>query len=195
MRVAVTDEQIRVAFEAVRHDGTVEESRALYEQGHRPTEMVQAMALRPEILRAFGQFGSCVYPGGRLEQRLKELVIVEASRLNGCQFCRDSHVAVMKMLRMSGDPLADLDRLDALPPREQLAVEYTREVTRDANRVPDGLFTALHEVFTEPEIVELTFLIGFINMLNLFNNALRVTYRGEYEGLASQEPEAGSQEG
>ena len=29
--------------------------------------------------------------------------------------------------------------------------------------------------FTDPQIVELTFLIGFINMLNLFNNALQIT--------------------
>ena len=31
----------------------------------------------------------------------------------------------------------------------------------------------------EAEIVELTFLIGYINMLNWFNNALQVEYRGE----------------
>ena len=29
------------------------------------------------------------------------------------------------------------------------------------------------------EIVELTFLVGYINMLNWFNNALQVEYRGE----------------
>ena len=30
-----------------------------------------------------------------------------------------------------------------------------------------------------------TFLIGFINMLNLFNNCLQVRYNGEYSLLAS----------
>ena len=33
---------------------------------------------------------------------------------------------------------------------------------------------------SDAEIVELTFLIGFINMLNMFNNALEVRYHGEY---------------
>jgi alkylhydroperoxidase family enzyme len=38
----------------------------------------------------------------------------------------------------------------------------------------------LGEHFSDAELVELTFLIGYINMLNLFNNALGVRYNGEY---------------
>jgi len=38
--------------------------------------------------------------------------------------------------------------------------------------------------FSEAEYVELSFLIGFINMLNLFNNLLDVRYNGEYSLLA-----------
>ena len=41
----------------------------------------------------------------------------------------------------------------------------------------------LHEQFSDPELVELTFLIGYINMLNLFNNSLNVRYNGEYSIL------------
>ena len=41
----------------------------------------------------------------------------------------------------------------------------------------------LHEHFSDPELVELTFLIGYINMLNLFNNSLQVRYNGEYSLL------------
>jgi hypothetical protein len=33
---------------------------------------------------------------------------------------------------------------------------------------------------SDPELVELTFLIGFIDKLNLFNNCLQVRYNGEY---------------
>ena len=45
----------------------------------------------------------------------------------------------------------------------------------------DTLYQRLEGLFTQPEIVELTFLIGFINMLNRFNNALQVRYRGDYD--------------
>jgi alkylhydroperoxidase family enzyme len=48
---------------------------------------------------------------------------------------------------------------------------------------PSPFSRELHDHFTDPEVVELTFLIGYINMLNLFNNALGVRYHGEYSLL------------
>ena len=47
-------------------------------------------------------------------------------------------------------------------------------------RVPAALSQQLSEHFADPELVGLTFLIGFINMLNLFKDCLEVRYNGEY---------------
>ena len=58
MRVTVTPEQIRSAFEDVKDDPSFDESRELWERGRPPVEMIQAMCLRPEILRAFAGFGT-----------------------------------------------------------------------------------------------------------------------------------------
>ena len=69
VRVTVTPDQVRSAFEAVKDDPSFDESRGLWERGQPPVEMLQAMCLRPEILRAFGGFGGGVYPGGLLERR------------------------------------------------------------------------------------------------------------------------------
>ncbi|RPH36706.1 MAG: hypothetical protein EHM90_01380 [Chloroflexi bacterium] len=55
----------------------------------------------------------------------------------------------------------------------------------DSNAIPGPLAEQLHEHFTDPEIVELSFLIGYINMLNLFNNLLEVRYHGDYAILAA----------
>ena len=63
-------------------------------------------------------------------------------------------------------------------------MEYAECVTRDSNRVPDELFAQLKANFSDPEIVELTFLTGLITMLNRFNNALQVRYNGEMAGMA-----------
>ena len=54
----------------------------------------------------------------------------------------------------------------------------------DSNRIPEPLMLELKERFSDAELVELTFLIGYINMLNLFNNCLGVRYSGEYAVLA-----------
>ena len=185
MRVTVSPEQIQSAFEAVKDDPSFDESRGLWERGRPPVEMIQAMCLRPEILRAFAGFGGSVYPGGLLERRVKELVIITSSQTNACQFCTESHCDLVDIADIVADPLVVIEHTDSLVPRERLAIAYTRAVMRDSNHVPDALARDLSEQFSDPELVELTFLIGYINMLNLFNNALGVRYHGEYSLLRS----------
>ncbi|HET9344404.1 MAG TPA: carboxymuconolactone decarboxylase family protein [Candidatus Limnocylindrales bacterium] len=185
MRVTVRPDQIRTAFEAVKDDPSFDESRGLWERGHPPVEMLQAMCLRPEILRAFAGFGNAVYPGGLLERRVKELVIITTSQSNECQFCTYSHCDLVSIANILDEPLTLVAQPETLAPRERLAVDYTRAAMADSNRVPESLMALLKAEFTDPELVELTFLIGYINMLNLFNNCLGVSYNGEYALLAT----------
>ena len=187
MRVTVGPEQIRSAFEAVKDDPSFDESRGLWERGHAPVEMIQAMCLRPEILRAFAGFGNSVYPGGLLERRVKELVIITASASNDCQFCTHSHCDLVDIADIVEQPLEVIARPDSLVPRERLAIDYTRAVMADSNHVPEPLAGQLREHFTDAELVELSFLIGYINMLNLFNNSLMVRYNGEYSLLRASD--------
>ncbi len=184
MRVTVSPEQIRAAFEQVKDDPSFDESRGLWERGRPPVEMIQAMCLRPEILRGFAGFGNCVYPGGLLERRVKELVIITASERNDCQFCTNSHCDLVRISDIIADPLVAIAHPHGLAPRERVAVEYTRAAMTDSNHIPDALRGELNELFSDPELVELSFLIGFINTLNLFNNLLEVRYGGEYAVFA-----------
>lgn len=187
MRVTVTPGQIQAAFEAVKDDPSFDESRGLWERGMPPVEMLQAMCLRPEILRAFAGFGDSVYPGGLLERRVKELVIITASTTNDCQFCTSSHCDLVDIGAILEEPLTLIADTSALSVRERLAVEYTRAAMHDSNAVPEALWAQLHEHFSDPEVVELSFLIGYINMLNLFNNLLGVRYNGDYRVLRPTE--------
>ena len=86
------------------------------------------------------------------------------------------------------EPLVAIEHPETLVPRERIAIEYTRAAMADSNAIPEPLAQRLHAHFTDPEVVELTFLIGYINMLNLFNNSLNVRYDGEYSLLR---PKAG----
>ena len=185
MHVTVTDDQIRDAFVAVKDDPSFDESRGLWERGQRPVEMIQAMCLRPELLRAFAGFGGCVYPGGLLERRVKELVIIAASEANDCQFCTCSHCDLVHIAGIVDEPLANVADPSALATRERLAIEYTKAAMADSNHVPAALMASLKSTFSDAELVELAFLVGFINMLNLFNNGLGVRYGGEYALLAT----------
>ncbi|MFQ5796855.1 MAG: carboxymuconolactone decarboxylase family protein [Candidatus Bipolaricaulia bacterium] len=185
MRLEIDPEQVRAVFAKFKDRSAFSESRKLYEQGKLPVEMIQAMTFRPEILEAFGQMSKGVYPDGLLERALKEKVILKASMLNSCQFCVNSHRTIMRNLGIPQDQIDQLEAPRSLTERERLALDYTEAVMRDSNRVGDELFAELTARFSSEEIVELTFLIGYINMLNLFNNALQVTYRGDYEAGGS----------
>lgn len=175
--------QVSQAFARVSADSSFSESRKLAEAGLPVAEMLQAIAMRPELLESFASFGNSIYPGGILPRELKECVILKASLMNACQFCANSHISIMKQLKIAQDPVTYLAEIENSSERHRVTLEYTEIVTRDSNKVTPDLFARLKQHFSEPEIVELTFLIGFINMLNRFNNALGVRYGNDYEGI------------
>ena len=131
-----------------------QESRALAEAGRLPVEMLQAMSLRPEILRAFGETGEGVYPGGILERALKEKVILKASLINECQFCTNSHQAIMRMIGIPEPQIEDLDASEHLTRREALALGYTTRAIRDANGIEEAFFDRLRHLQTGRRQVE-----------------------------------------
>ncbi len=186
MRIRVDEAKIRSFFEEVKDDPSFEHSRRLSERGQLPLEMIQALLIHPDILRTFMSFTPSIYPGGQIERVLKEKMIIKASQLNDCQFCVDSHCDFIQDFGVrKGQELAPTSE------RERVALEYTEVVTKNANMVSEDLFARLKAVFTDEEIVELTFAIGWINMLNRFNNALQIRYHGEY-GRLKAEAEVGS---
>ncbi len=181
MRVTISDQQILESFAAVQHSPAVAESAAVVARGGRPVEMLQAMALSPALLRGFAAICEAVYPGGDVEREIKEIIILEASRTNACQFCTESHIAVARQIGMDPLPLTLLDRPQSLSPRQRAALSYTRAAMADSNRIPESVWTELRSMFREVEIVDVTAMIGLINMLNLFNNCLQVRYHGDYD--------------
>ena len=179
MRIKTNPEQLAKAFASLEHNESFQEINAILKQGGQAHDMVSTMAMYPPLFEAMETLGNAVYPGGSLPRELKELIILQSSINNSCQFCTKSHIDIAKGLGISEDPLHMLQDTENLKPSYACAIEYLQAIFEDANRIPDSLFDRLREHFTESEIVELTFLIGYINMLNWFNNALQVKYRGE----------------
>ncbi len=179
MRVTIDPAQVAKTFSQFKENPSFQESAQLFARGRPVLEMLQAMAMNENVLRAFSGLES-IYPNGTLERGILEKVILRVSQMHQCQFCASSHRDIMNSLGIN----ADLENADKHTLRERLAMEYAESITRDSNRVPDELFTRLKANFSDSEIVELTFLTGLITMLNRFNNALQVRYNGEMTGMA-----------
>lgn len=179
MRIKTNPEQLANAFASLEHNESFQEINTILKQGGQAHDMVSTLAMYPPLLVAMETLGNAVYPGGSLPRELKELIILQSSIKNSCQFCTNSHIDIAKGLGISEDPVKMLQEPESLKPGYACAIEYLNAIFEDSNRIPDSMFDKLRDHFTEAEIVELTFLIGYINMLNWFNNALQVEYRGE----------------
>ena len=113
-----------------------------------------------------------------LEQSLIELVKLRASQLNGCAFCLDMH---SRDARRHGETEQRLYLLSAwreapgYSARERAALGWTDCLTLVASRgAPDAEYDALAAQFTPAEIVNLTALIGMINLWNRLAIGMRM---------------------
>jgi AhpD family alkylhydroperoxidase len=109
-----------------------------------------------------------------LEPRLRELVNLRVSQINGCALCMDMHSHAL--LKQGVDPRhvntvagwREAHRF--FSPRERAALAWAEAVNAIPNRTPsDAEFGELRENLKDNEIAELTFAIGAIRAWNMLN--------------------------
>src|SRR5258708_19071894 len=119
------------------------------------------------------------------DPRLRELVRIRASQLNGCAYCVDMHT---KDARAIGETEQRIYALPVWPEtpfftaRERAALAFTEEVTLLATtHVPDEAYRAVAAQFSQPELAALISLIVTINAWNTIGVATRAWEPGSYQ--------------
>lgn len=105
-----------------------------------------------------------------IDNKLRALVELRVSQINGCVFCVDLHAT---QARAEGETQQRLDCVAVwrecpfFEDSERVAFEWAEAVTLlpDTN-APDHLYHALEEHFSEQQIVDLTLIISLMNMWN-----------------------------
>ncbi len=140
---------------------------------------LNAYSAAPDAAKAIMQVETYIQNCG-LEKPLIELVKMRASQINGCAYCLDMH---SKDARKAGETEQRLYLLNAwaesplYSDRERAALAWTDAVTLIAEtHAPDHLYEQLRAQFTEAEIVNLTTLIGLINLWNRFAISFRTQH-------------------
>jgi AhpD family alkylhydroperoxidase len=120
-----------------------------------------------------------------VDPRLRELVRIRASQLNGCAYCVDMHT---KDARAIGETE---QRLYALPvwretpffsARERAALAFTEDLTMAVTtHVPDESFAAAAAEFTPAALGALISLIVTINAWNAIGVSTRAWEPGSYQ--------------
>ena len=115
-----------------------------------------------------------------LPQSLIELVKLRASQINGCSYCLDRH---SKDARQHGETeqrlhvLAGWRESPLYTPTERAALAWTEALTLvSETHAPDGDYAALGEHFSAKEIVDLTILVGMINLWNRLAIGMRYVH-------------------
>ena len=112
-----------------------------------------------------------------LEQSLYHLVKTRASQINGCAYCIHMHT---RDARAHGETEERLYLLDAwresplYSDRERAALAWTEALTHiSETHAPNDVYEEVRRQFSEVETVNLTMLIGMINLWNRLAISLR----------------------
>lgn len=74
--------------------------------------------------------------------------------------------------------LPDFERSPHFTERERAALQYATEIVRDDRVVTDGCVVRLREHFSEGEILELSFIVGYQTFASKFAKALEIAPQG-----------------
>jgi AhpD family alkylhydroperoxidase len=123
-----------------------------------PDAVKQLSAIRPYI------------ESTNIQPRLRALVELRCSQINGCAYCVDMH---SREAREAGETQQRLDCLCVwrettfFDDRERAALAWAESVTLvSETQVPDDVYEEAHKHFPDKDLVDLTLVIAMINAWN-----------------------------
>ena len=115
---------------------------------------------------------------GILEMRVKALVILKTSMLNGCAYCIGHNSALGRSLGFEEDEIdaisKDYSSSDYFSPAEKAAIHWAECLTERTYRKHPEAMAQLKLYFSDAQIVEITMVSGFFNFWNRFTDALEI---------------------
>ena len=121
----------------------------------------------------------------QIDPRLRELIRIRASQLNGCAYCIDMHTKDARAIGETEQRIYGLAAWRETPyftARERAALEFAEAVTLLAdNHVPDRAYQAAAAEFSPQEVAALVSLIVTINAWNAIGVSTRAWTPGSYQ--------------
>jgi AhpD family alkylhydroperoxidase len=131
-----------------------------------------------QALAGFSKTVGQLADDGGIDDRLKELVQIHTSQINGCAFCVRVHVERAVKVGISADVIAQLPvwrESGVFTAREQAGLELAESFARiHDGGVADDVYNRVGSVLSEKEYVALCWILVAINAFN------RVAIAGRY---------------
>jgi AhpD family alkylhydroperoxidase len=140
-------------------------------------QRIDVTKVNPAVYKAVFALQAYVDQSG-LDAKLRELIKIRASQINGCAYCLVMHTRDARKHGESDDRMHLLNAWREAPvftARERAALAWTEALTLvSETHVPDEVHDEVKRQFSEKEIVDLTAAVAAINTWNRINIALRV---------------------
>lgn len=140
------------------------------------TNIYKALAHMPSIVSTIGPFVAAVQAPQELDPKLKERIILKVSTINRSAYCCHAHHQISKKMGFTDNEITEIDHPENanISEAEKVALKYAEEMTLHPGNVPDSLFKELKRHYSDSQIVEITALAALYNMINRFNEALKL---------------------
>ena len=140
-------------------------------------QRIDVTKVSPAVYQAAAALQTYVDQSG-LDAKLRELIKIRASQINGCAFCLAMHTRDARKIGETDERMHLLAAWREAPvynARERAALAWVEAITLvTQGHVPDEAFEAVRKQFSEKEIVDLTAAAVVINSWNRLGIALRV---------------------
>ena len=135
----------------------------------------RALSHSPEAMRRFMKLGSYFLEDGKLDPKLRELAILRAGFLCRSPYEFSQHISFGRRVGLSDSQIRGIAAPNSalFEPHEMAVLTYAGELTSDAN-VSDATYAAVASFLNPEEILELTLVTGYYNMVSRTLNALQV---------------------
>ena len=145
-------------------------------RGQRIINLYKILGHCPYIGLNWQRLGNSLLTGEELPPRLREIAILRAGSLTGCEYEFTQHTRrglSAGLTQEQINAIHDWHNSPLFDEQERVVLAYTDEVERDI-KVKDETFTTLLGFLSEHAIVELTVVIGYYGMVSRFLIALDV---------------------
>jgi uncharacterized peroxidase-related enzyme len=156
-------------------DPALDPTLAEIEQKTGPSHFLRMIALRPEALQPYLGLSKAIMGAGELDRRLKEMVYLAVSLVNESNYCGTHHEKAARKASASDSEIRAIstETNQDFSEKEQVALRYARELTRNAD-VENNTREQLLDCFSQQQIVELSLVVCLANFTNRFSNGLSV---------------------
>ena len=153
----------------------------------RLSNSVRAMAHADDMAFATRTFLNFAGTGGSLDPELTILIRHLVSNLNMCVYCSSHQLKKITSMGVDSEKVENIKDFDTHPAfneTERAALRFAQALVEDSGNIPDEVCDRFVDAFTPQQRVEIALATAAMDVLNKFNDGMRIPLDDESIDMA-----------